>query len=113
MKRKSSPHVAINIKQTPPKKAKNQTVINIAPSPPKIIGPRRLFGTRLNNTLKKLSSSPRKSPVRRSPRKSPVRRSPRKSPVRRSPRKSPAKAIRPLSQRQIDNLTFAPYAINF
>jgi hypothetical protein len=95
MKRKSSPHVAINIKQTPPKKAKNQTVINIAPSPPKIIGPRRLFGTRLNNTLKKLSSSPRKSPVRR------------------SPRKSPAKAIRPLSQRQIDNLTFAPYAINF
>ena len=104
MKRKSSPHVAINIKQTPPKKAKNQTVINIAPSPPKIIGPRRLFGTRLNNTLKKLSSSPRKSPVRRSP---------RKSPVRRSPRKSPAKAIRPLSQRQIDNLTFAPYAINF
>ena len=104
MKRKSSPHVAINIKQTPPKKAKNQTVINIAPSPPKIIGPRRLFGTRLNNTLKKLSSSPRKSPMRRSP---------RKSPVRRSPRKSPAKAIRPLSQRQIDNLTFAPYAINF
>ena len=104
MKRKSSPHVAINIKQTPPKKAKNQTVINIAPSPLKIIGPRRLFGTRLNNTLKKLSSSPRKSPVRRSP---------RKSPVRRSPRKSPAKAIRPLSQRQIDNLTFAPYAINF
>ena len=104
MKRKSSPHVAINIKQTPPKKAKNQTVINIAPSPPKIIGPRRLFGTRLNNTLKKLSSSPRKSPVRRSP---------RKSPVRRSPRKSPAKPIRPLSQRQIDNLTFAPYAINF
>lgn len=95
MRRKSSPHVAINIKQTPPKKAKNQTVINIAPSPPKIIGPRRLFGTRLNNTLKKLSSSPRKSPVRR------------------SPRKSPAKAIRPLSQRQIDNLTFAPYAINF
>ena len=95
MKRKSSPHVAINIKQTPPKKAKNQSVINIAPSPPKIIGPRRLFGTRLNNTLKKLSSSPRKSPVRR------------------SPRKSPAKAIRPLSQRQIDNLTFAPYAINF
>ena len=95
MKRKSSPHVAINIKQTPPKKAKNQTVVNIAPSPPKIIGPRRLFGTRLNNTLKKLSSSPRKSPVRR------------------SPRKSPAKAIRPLSQRQIDNLTFAPYAINF
>ena len=104
MKRKSSPHVAININQTPTKKAKNQTVINIAPSPPKIIGPRRLFGTRLNNTLKKLSSSPRKSPVRRSP---------RRSPVRRSPRRSPAKPIRPLSLRQIDNISFAPYAINF
>ena len=108
MKRKSSPHVTINVRKSPSKKAKNHTVINIPPSPPKIIGPRRMVGGSLNNTLKRLSSSPRKSPVRRSPRLSPM-----KPVVRRSPRKSPAKPIRPLSQRQLDNITFAPYAINF
>ena len=104
MKRKSSPHVAITVRRSPSKKAKNHTVINISPSPLKVIPSRRMVGGTLNNTLKRLSSSPRKSPVRRSP---------RKSPVRRSPRKSPAKPIRPLSLRQLDNITFAPYAINF
>ena len=95
MKRKSSPHVAITVRRSPSKKAKNHTVINISPSPLKVIPSRRMVGGTLNNTLKRLSSSPRKSPVRR------------------SPRKSPAKPIRPLSLRQLDNITFAPYAINF
>lgn len=102
MKQKSSPHVAINIRKSP---SKNHTVINIPPSPPKVIPSRRMMGGTLNNTLKRLSSSPRKPPVRRSPRRSPGK------PV--VHRKSPVKPMRPLSLRQLDNLTFAPYAINF
>ena len=107
MKRKSSPRVAVNVRRSPRKKTKNHIVINIPPSPPKTIPARRMLGGNLNNTLKKLSSSPRPSPP-----KPMVRRSPRRFSAK-SPLGSPAKPILPLSKRQIDNISFAPYAINF